>query len=346
MIGVFLHSYVNFFNFSFQLSAFFYFKSQVSSLILAFQAKTLYKSLSAGGYAVNQDQRHALGCRAVNMGLAWNILLAAVKTAVGILSHSSALLADGINSTSDAAYYIVVRIFMALSRKPPDPEHPYGHSQLESIAALVVGSFVVTTAVAIFWGAINSAFDIFVGATEQTGPGIVSLWVAGATIVIKLILTVMTRSIATRTQNPAVMALVYDHRNDALASLGASIGILFGRIGYAWADPIAAALVSLLVLRTGIQILRDSSANLMDAVPGPELEEQVRSIAGELPEIRSVEEMQAHRFGPYLVINVTIVIDGMRTVTASHELSSVFEHALKERIDFLRRVYVHVHPAE
>ena len=295
---------------------------------------------------MNQDQRHALGCRAVNMGLAWNILLAAVKTTVGILAHSSALLADGINSTSDAAYYIVVRIFMALSRKPPDPEHPYGHSQLESIAALVVGSFVVTTAVAIFWGAINSAFDLLTAATEQAGPGLISLWVAGATIVIKVVLTVMTRSMAIRTQNPAVMALVYDHRNDVFASLGAAVGILFGRLGYPWADPVAGALVSLIVLRTGIQILRDSSASLMDAVPGTALEEQVRSVVGGLPGIQSVEEIQAHRFGPYLVVNVTIAVDGTRTVTAAHELASAVERTLEEKIGFLRRVYVHVHPAE
>ncbi|MFA7160047.1 MAG: cation transporter, partial [Kiritimatiellia bacterium] len=86
---------------------------------------------------MTQDRRNELGCRAVNMGLVCNVILAALKTVVGITAHSSALLADGINSTSDAVYYVVVRVFMALARKPPDPEHPYGHSQMESIAAVV-----------------------------------------------------------------------------------------------------------------------------------------------------------------------------------------------------------------
>ncbi len=57
----------------------------------------------------------------------WNIALAAGKTAMGIIGHSTALLSDGINSTSDVAYYIVVKIFMKLAGQPPDPEHPYGH---------------------------------------------------------------------------------------------------------------------------------------------------------------------------------------------------------------------------
>ena len=86
---------------------------------------------------------------AVAFGLIANIGLAIVKTAVGILGHSPALLADGINSTSDVAYYVVVGIFMRESHKPPDAEHPYGHRQLESIAALIIGSFVITTAIAI-----------------------------------------------------------------------------------------------------------------------------------------------------------------------------------------------------
>ena len=81
---------------------------------------------------------------AINLGLALNIVLSAAKTTFGILTHSPALLAEGINSTSDVAYYVVASIFMRLANKPADNEHPYGHRQLESIASLVVGAFVVT----------------------------------------------------------------------------------------------------------------------------------------------------------------------------------------------------------
>ena len=82
--------------------------------------------------------RERTGRRVVNLGLFWNIGLAAGKTAMGIIGHSTALLSDGVNSTSDVAYYIVVKIFMKMAGRPPDPEHPYGHRQMESIAALSV----------------------------------------------------------------------------------------------------------------------------------------------------------------------------------------------------------------
>ena len=107
--------------------------------------------------------------RAVHSGLAANFLLAVLKTGAGIFGHSPALLADGINSTSDVAYYLVITVFMRLARKPADDEHPYGHSQLDTIAALVVGAFVITTAIAIFWDAVNDVYDLATGEKRPLG---------------------------------------------------------------------------------------------------------------------------------------------------------------------------------
>ncbi len=69
------------------------------------------------------EERHKQSVLAVNIGLAANAVLAILKTSVGIIGYSPALLADGINSTSDVAYGIVVNIFMKLSGKPADKEH-------------------------------------------------------------------------------------------------------------------------------------------------------------------------------------------------------------------------------
>ncbi len=282
---------------------------------------------------------------AVNLGLIANVILAAVKTAIGILGHSQALLADGINSTSDVAYYVVVRIFVALAQKPADEEHPYGHSQLESIAALVVGSFVVTTAVAIFWNAVNNVYDLLVGSVEQGVASLGALWVAVLTVFLKAGLAVYTSQMGKKLGNAAVQALAYDHRNDMFSALAAGIGIFLGRQGYPWVDPLAGALVALVVLRTGIEILRQSSADLMDAVPGRALESQIVKLLSTMPGVLQIEEIQAHRFGPYLVVNVMIGVDGRLSVAEGDEIATGVEQMLYDNIPLLRRVYVHYHPA-
>jgi len=294
---------------------------------------------------VSTEQRERRSTLAVNLGLAANVLLAVLKTVIGTLGHSPALLADGINSTSDVAYYVVVSVFMRLARKPPDHEHPYGHSQLESIAALVVGSFVVTTAIAIFWNAIDKLYDLLAGRSDFGGATIGVLWVALFTVFLKIGLTIFTQRIGRETGNAAVLALGYDHRNDMFSAAGAAIGIFLGRQGYPWVDPLAGALVALVVLRTGVEILRQSSADLMDTVPGESLARQVTELLSTISGVEQIEEIHAHRFGPYLVINVTIGVEGSLSVAAGDEIASQVESMLCRHIEFLRRVHVHYHPA-
>jgi cation diffusion facilitator family transporter len=291
------------------------------------------------------DPKHRAASAAVNVGLGANVVLAALKTFIGIVGHSQALLADGINSTSDVAYYIVVKIFMRLARKPADAEHPYGHSQLESIAALVVGSFVITTAVAVFWDAFNEAYDVLTGAVARPGVEIAALWVALFTIAAKLALTAYTRRVGRRVHNAALLALAYDHRNDVVSAAGAALGIVLALSGLPWADPVVGAGVALVILRTGIQILRESSADLMDTVPGRELDGEVRAVLAPVAGLGAVEEIHAHRFGPYLVLNVTIAVDGGLSVAAGDAIATAVERALTQSIGFVRKVYVHYHPA-
>jgi cation diffusion facilitator family transporter len=295
---------------------------------------------------MKEEHRERDSIRAVNLGLSANILLALLKTTIGIAGHSPALLADGVNSTSDVAYYIVVRVFMGMAGKPPDDEHPYGHRQMESIAALAVGAFVMATAIAILWDAVSKVYDLWSGQGVSGGASVWALAVGLFTIGAKIILTAFTRRIGQKTRNPAVHALAYDHRNDIFAASAASVGIFFGRMGYEWIDPLAGALVALVILRTGIEIVRQSSDDLMDTVPGKELERQVKDIIAPVPDVLQVEEIFAHRFGPYLVMNVTIGIDGSMTVAEGDGIASRVEMQLQNRIGLLKRVHVHYHPVQ
>ena len=291
------------------------------------------------------EERKRQGILAVNMGLVANIILAALKTSIGILGHSPALLADGINSTSDVVYGIVVGVFIRLAGKPPDEEHPYGHDQMESVAAVVVGSFVMTTAIAIFWDAINNVYNLLVGQGDFSGAAVAALWVALLTVTLKLGLTIWTQRIGRQTQNAAVLALAHDHRNDIFSAAAATIGIFFGRMGYPWVDPLAGTLVALIILRTGIDILRESTADLMDTVPGQALAQRITELLNPISGVKQIEEVHAHRFGPYLVVNVTIGVDGSLSVAEGDKIAIQVERTLIEHVEFMRRVHVHYHPA-
>jgi len=283
---------------------------------------------------------------AVNLGLGINILLSAIKTLFGVMSHSPALLAEGINSISDVAYYIVAAIFVRLANKPADADHPYGHRQLESIASLVVGAFVVATAVKVFWDSADKMWDLLDGELTSLGAHPFALWVALGTVAIKIFLFYYVRRLGAETHNPVVNALAYDHRNDIFSASAASVGIFLGQRGLPWVDPLAGALVALLILRTGVFILRESSVALMEAVPSKALAKQILVLLKDLQEVKQLEELQAHRFGPHMVLNLTIGIEGRLTVKHGDQIATNVEKLIYDSIPNVLRVHVHYHPAD
>ncbi len=292
------------------------------------------------------SERDKKSLLAVNLGLGINVALAALKTYIGVLGHSPALLAEGINSTSDVAYYIVASVFVRMANKPADDEHPYGHQQMESIAAVVVGSFIVTTAVAVFWDAVDKIWDLLNSSTPSSGASTPALWMALVTVAIKIFLTVFVLRLGKETRNPVVEAMAFDHRNDLFSAAAASIGIFLGQRGLPWVDPLAGAVVALLILRTGIYILKESSVELMDTVPSKDLAEQISDILKAEPGVIQLQEVQAHRFGPHSVVNVTIGIDGSIPVRDGDLIANKVESLLYNQIPNLRRVHVHYHPAD
>jgi cation diffusion facilitator family transporter len=291
-----------------------------------------------------ETQRDKQGNLAIIVGLISNLILAGLKSFVGVVGHSPALLADGINSTSDVAYYIVVSAFMRRARKPADDEHPYGHTQLESIGALVVGSFVITTAIAIFWDSINTVYKLLTNQVVIQSASTWALVVALGTVLLKIILTIYTQNIGKQTNNASIMALAYDHRNDIFSALAALIGILLGRSGYFWVDPLAGSIVALVILSTGIEILRNSTEDLMDSVPGVALKKQITDLLSVNSNIKKIDEIHSHRFGPYMVINITICVDGSMSVEDGDKVASSVEKTIFENIEYVRNVHVHYHP--
>lgn len=293
---------------------------------------------------IDNNRLRSESIKILNLGLACNVVLALSKTIVGIFGHSRALLADGINSISDVVYYLVVKVFMKLAHKPADECHPYGHRKMESIAALVIGTFIITTAMALFWDSASDAFHFFTNKDKRPTPSLLSLTIAIVTILTKIHLYFYTKRGASRFGNFALMALAYDHRNDIFSAMAVVLGIIFSIMGYAWVDPLAGTAVSALILKTGIKIIKDSSNELMDGVPGKLLNDAIRETITDIEGIKSIEEIKTHRIGPQLIANISIGVDGEISVTEGDKIATQLEDKLITSIKGLTMVYVHFHP--
>jgi cation diffusion facilitator family transporter len=280
----------------------------------------------------------------VNLGLITNILLSIVKTAVGILGHSQALLADGINSTSDVVYYVAVKIFMNKAKKPADREHPYGHRQLESIASIVVGAFILTTGIAIFWQSLNKVIELVTNYDVFEKAPLAVMFIAIGTLLIKIYLYIFTKNNHKMTNNPTLRALANDHFNDILAAAAVIVGVVLARFGLYWMDPAAGAVVAVFIVKTGITIILESSSELMDKIPDDGFRREVRDIALSIQGVRQVELVGVHRFGPYYTIDMTICVDGDISVDEGNGISHNVEDKLMDHFHGgLRKVMIHYH---
>ena len=105
------------------------------------------------------------------------------------------------------------------------------------------------------------------------------------------------------------------------------------------------AVVAIVILRTGIDILRDSSADLMDILPSGPVIERIRRLLESVSGVEQVEEVHVHRIGMYLLVEVTIGVEGALTVAAGDEIASQVERALWTHIEYVRRVSIHYHPS-
>ncbi len=275
------------------------------------------------------------------VGLAANVALAAIKLTAGILGSSFALVADGVNSIGDAFNSAVVLYALRVAQKPPDEEHPYGHTRAEAIAASNLAVLLMVTACGLAWEAVTR-----LGERLDTPPGWI-LWIAAGNVVLKESLCWYKLRVGRRTGSAAVIAGAWDHRSDALCSLAVLVGLTAIRLGgpqFLWADVAAALVVAAAVFFSAVRLFRSSASELMDVQANPELVADVRRTAEEMPGVLGVEQLRLRKSGLEYFADMHIEVDPRITVEEGHRLGHRVKDELLHRVAALRHVLVHLEP--
>jgi cation diffusion facilitator family transporter len=293
------------------------------------------------GTSLPAADRQRLIARAGVITIVINIALTAVRVMAGLLSGSTAVLADAANSGTDILATLVVLGGTRIAAKPPDPDHPYGHEKAEPVAAKLVGILVTFTGVV---AAVGSWRALGAGAEQRVG--LMAAVVAGGAIFVKAGLSRYLMGIARRFNNQALAADAANQRTDVLASGAALIGALGGRFGVPLLDPAMGLLVAGLILRMGIGLYWRSLNELMDPAPDPEtmahLERATASVAGVL----SVDEVKARVFGSGIYVDCKVCVDGQMTVEQGHAIAGRVRAKVKAAIGSVRDVLVHINPCD
>lgn len=279
--------------------------------------------------------------RAALLGLVVNMLLGAIKLVGGILGSSFALIADAVNSIGDVVSTVVVLVALRVAQRPPDDEHPYGHSRAEAVAASNVALLVILSALWVGWEAIQRI------SLQHPTPPVWTLWIAIVSTLCQEGLYHYKMRVGKRTGSAAIIASAWDHRSDALCALAVLIGLAIIRVGgekFAWADVAASLVVVIVVVFTGAKLFRASASELMDPQADADFVERIQQAAISVAGVEDVETLWVRKSGLEFFADIHIEVDPQLTVAQGHHIGHEVKDRLLAEFPNVRDVLVHLEP--
>jgi cation diffusion facilitator family transporter len=265
------------------------------------------------------------------------IILSISKLLIGYLGNSEALLADGLNNSTDVIASIAVLVGLKIARRPPDHNHQYGHYRAETIASLVAAFIMVTVGIQVILEGVKS---LTTAGSEI--PDMFTGWVALASSLVMFLVYLYNINLAKKIKSSSVKAAAKDNLSDALVSIGAFIGIVGSRFGFDWLDTVTAIVVGLIIIKTAIEIFKDSALELTDGFETEELE-AIEKTVKKNPNIEKVKSLKARTHGNQTFVDIVIVTDENLNVLESHQITEEIENSLMEK-HHIQNVHIHIEP--
>lgn len=280
------------------------------------------------------------------VGAAANVLLCAAKFVAGIVGRSSAMTADAIHSLSDLITDFIVIAFVNISSKPQDCDHEYGHGKYETLATSIIGAALLFVGIGIMLDSLTKIWACVKGESLPM-PGLIAFVAAIVSIVVKEALFQYTRRAGRRFGSSAVVANAWHHRSDALSSIGTAIGIGGAlALGSKWTilDPIAAFVVSLMIIHAAVGQLRPSIGELVENSLPKEVEKNIIDIILTVPGVSQPHHLRTRKIGNRASVEVHIRMNGDITLRKAHDATCIIERKLKDLLGNDTFVITHVEP--
>ena len=286
--------------------------------------------------------------RVTLLGSFVNLLLVVFKFIAGIVGHSAAMIADAVHSLSDFITDIIVIIFVAISGKPEDSDHSYGHGKYETLATAVIGIILFFVGVGILISGIKAIVGALQGVPLQA-PSLLALIAAVISIVVKEALYHYTVKRGKALDSSSVVANAWHHRSDALSSIGTAIGIggaVF--LGEQWRilDPIAAVVVSIFIIKVAVELIKPCIDELVERSLPEEVEQRIHALILQSPQVSSPHHLRTRRIGSCIAIEVHIRMDGQISLSEAHQVASDIERRLKAEFGEKTHIGIHMEPTK
>ena len=251
------------------------------------------------------------------IGIAVNVVLVVFKMIVGFLANSISIVLDAVNNLSDVLSSVITIVGTKLSSKAPDKKHPYGHGRIEYLTAVAI------SLIALLAGAVSlkeSVVKIFY--PEETNYSAASLIVVAAAVAAKLFIGKYVKSVGVKLNSQSLIASGTDAFSDAVLSLGTFVTALVGMIWSVNLEGIMGAVISVFIIKAGVEILTDTLNSIIGVRFDSELTESLKEKINSFDEVKGTYDLTLHSYGPTNIIGTAhIEVDDNMTAREIHKLS-------------------------
>ena len=241
----------------------------------------------------DQQQRQKVIVRTSLIGIAVNILLAAFKAAVGLLSNSIAVILDAVNNLSDALSSVITIIGAKLAGRKPDKDHPLGHGRIEYISALIVAAIVMYAGITSLIESVKKIID-----PQKPDYSTISLVIIGVAVLAKILLGRYVKKTGEKTHSGALVASGTDALSDAALSLAVLLTALLYTFKGISLEAFVGVVISGFIIKAGYEMISDTVKDILGRRANVEVSNRIKEIISEDPDVLGAYDLFIHDYGP------------------------------------------------
>jgi cation diffusion facilitator family transporter len=244
-----------------------------------------------------------------------SVVLLLIKFTAYYLTGSVAILTDALESIVNVVAGLVTLYSLYVAAKPRDAEHPYGHGKAEYLSASVEGTLIALAGLWILIEAIGRL--LHPTPVQQLDAGIILIAISG---IINYAAGAIAEKTGRRNQSLAITATGTHLKSDAYSTGGLIVGLLilyFTKIP--WIDSAVAILFGVIILVTGIGIVRKSVAGIMDEADADILQRMVVMLnANRQPNWVDLHNLRIIKYGSQLHVDCHLTVPWYLNIHEAH----------------------------
>ena len=243
--------------------------------------------------AAPETSRDKVIIRTSVIGIAANVLLAAFKATIGIVSHSIAVTLDAVNNLSDALSSIITIVGTKLSGRLPDKKHPMGYGRIEYLSAMIVSGIVLYAGIT---SAVESVKKIF--HPEQPEYSTVSLAIIAVAVVVKIVLGRYVKAQGEKVNSGSLVASGSDAMFDAILSASVLACAIVFMVSGVSLEAYVGAGISAVIVKSGIEMMIETLNQILGERADKETTDQIKQLLTEEPVVRGAYDLIMYNYGP------------------------------------------------